>query len=321
LADQLHLSRHATRQRDGLVVCCPAHKDTTPSCSIRVCPDGSVRAHCFGCGFSADAIGLIAQVLGLPTSGSGFVTETLAVATELAGFGAAHPVSAAPALSPRASAPRREHTYPPEGEVATLWSAAVPLRDDARACAWCDQRGLDVDAIELMNLARAMPANALLPRWARFRGESWTITGHRIIMPVADAHGAMRSVRAIRVMDCDLPKRLPPAGHRASGLVLADAGARLVLARRLADLPSPVRIVVVEGEPDYLTWATRFSDADEDAPVVIGVVSGAWTPEIAARIPDDSRVAVWTHHDPAGDRYAADIAGTLGMRVQLWRAG
>jgi hypothetical protein len=142
-----------------------------------------------------------------------------------------------------------------------------------------------------------------------------------VIVPVVDARGVMRSVRAIRVKEAETPKRLPPCGHRAAGLVLANGGARRMLAEQLGDLPSPLRIVIVEGEPDYLTWATRFSDADEDAPVVLGVVSGSWTPEIATRIPWRARVVVWTHRDVAGDRYAANIAATLSARAELWRAG
>ena len=50
---------------------------------------------------------------------------------------------------------------------------------------------------------------------------------------------------------------------------------------------------------------------------MLGMVEGAWSAEIAARIPKDARVIVATHHDKNGDGYAAKIAATLaGRRVE-----
>jgi hypothetical protein len=82
----------------------------------------------------------------------------------------------------------------------------------------------------------------------------------------------------------------------------------------------PLRVVVVEGEPDFLTWATRFSDADEDVPVVLGVLSGGWSNDMAMRIPDDARVVIRTHHDPAGDAYADVVRESLGPRCEVLRS-
>jgi hypothetical protein len=95
--------------------------------------------------------------------------------------------------------------------------------------------------------------------------------------------------------------------------------ARSVLAGRVDGLPTPISVVVVEGEPDFLTWATRYSDGDADAPIVFGVVCGAWSGELAARIPDGARVVVRTHQDPSGERYAAEIARTLLGRCRVVR--
>jgi len=129
-------------------------------------------------------------------------------------------------------------------------------------------------------------------------------------------------VRAIRIEgDEDSPKRLPPAGHRAAGLVLADPLARLVLAGEArASWPAKPRIIVCEGEPDFLTWASRFSDADEAAPAVLGVLSGAWTLDHAAKIPDGGHVLIDTDHDQAGDKYAAAVASSLEARCTVTRS-
>jgi len=83
----------------------------------------------------------------------------------------------------------------------------------------------------------------------------------------------------------------------------------------------PLRIVIVEGEPDFLTWSNKPSDADEYAPAVIGVASGSWTINIANRIPAEATVVVRTHHDEAGDKYAAKIHETLVGRVADLRRG
>jgi hypothetical protein len=130
----------------------------------------------------------------------------------------------------------------------------------------------------------------------------------------------MRGVRAGRILEGDTPKRLPPSGYRAGGLVLADTLARWVLEHGKAPSGGPLRLLIAEGEPDFLTWASRQS-ADADAVLaVIGLVSGAWTPAIASRIPDGTHVAVRTHHDEAGRKYAAQIHATLAGRCRLARS-
>jgi hypothetical protein len=78
---------------------------------------------------------------------------------------------------------------------------------------------------------------------------------------------------------------------------------------------------VAEGEPDFLTWATRFSDADEAAPAVLGVVSGSWTTCIADRMPDGARMIVRTDHDEPGEKYAHTIQMTLRGRCTVLRGG
>ena len=73
-------------------------------------------------------------------------------------------------------------------------------------------------------------------------------------------------------------------------------------------------VVICEGVPDWIKAATSWSDGAEDVPAVFGIVAGSWTPEIAARVPTRTRVVICTHDDPAGDRYAAQIAETLRER-------
>jgi len=146
-----------------------------------------------------------------------------------------------------------------------------------------------------------------------------------VILPMFDLAGQMRSLRARKVVSGDGPKNVAPADYSTAGLVMADALGRTLLAegRRPDHWPesAPLRIVVTEGEPDFLTWATRFSDADETAPAVLGLASGGWKAEIAGRIPSGATVIIRTHADEAGERYARAVWETIGPRCKVMRGG
>lgn len=57
---RLGLDKGARKQNGGLTIACPMHDERTPSCSVTRGPDGTLRIHCFGCGWTTDALGLIA---------------------------------------------------------------------------------------------------------------------------------------------------------------------------------------------------------------------------------------------------------------------
>jgi hypothetical protein len=62
VARRLGLDQGARRHGGGIMVRCPSHTEKRPSCSITRGRDGTLRCRCFSCGFSADAIGLVAVV-------------------------------------------------------------------------------------------------------------------------------------------------------------------------------------------------------------------------------------------------------------------
>ncbi len=309
-----------TRQARGVIVRCPWHEERTPSCSIRTAGDGTIAARCHGCGATGDALSLIAAVHGLTMRGDDF-RQILILGAELAGLHTlvheletGHQPTERRAPVPRAE-PEPERDYPSTAEVDALWSATETMtapdpkdpsnRVSVGDCgAWATSRGLDAETLEAMGLARALPAAGALPRWATYRGQTWRETGHRLLVPVYDHTGAMRSVRAIRVVDGDSPKRLPPAGHRAAGLVMACD----IALGMLRGTFTPERVLVVEGEPDCLTWMTTRTRSPY---AVIGITSGSWTVAFAARVPAAAKVYLLTHADPAGDKYAAAITATL----------
>lgn len=305
------------RQATGVIVRCPWHKEQTPSCSVRRGPDGTIAVRCHGCSQTGDVLSLIAVVNGLSTRQD--FRDVLRAGAEIAGLWAvvdelrgATPVAARP--KPVAPAPEPERTYPPAREVASLWAAARPVSDDAEVTAMLTARGLDAELVASDDLARALPADAMLPWWASYRREPWTKTGHRVIVPMRDMTGAIMSVRAWRVGDGESPKRLPPGGHKATALVMA---CPLAIAM-LAGTYQPRRIAIAEGEPDFLVWATRRS---RDPVARLGIVTGSWTEAIAAKVPSGIEVLVWTDRDPAGDSYAKTIWQTLHTRCFVRRGG
>lgn len=317
----LGLEHGASKQARGLLIRCPWHADRTPSCSVRQAPDGTISVKCFGCDRTGDVLDLIAAAHGLNARHD--FPEVLRLAVELAGAPGDQTTARLPA---RARPLTAQPGYPPAAEVASVWDACGSVLEDGEVSAWLRSRELDAGQVDLFGLARALPLGADGPSWARFQGRTWAEAGYRCLFPLFDEDGTLRSLRARRVLGGDGPKALPPAGHRAGGLVMADALGRMLLATGKApDLwpaREPLRIVVSEGEPDYLTWGTAFADSDATAPAVIGVVAGAWTPDIAARVPDGARLIVRTHHDDAGEKYARAIFGTFaGRRVALIRGG
>ncbi len=214
----------------------------------------------------------------------------------------------------RQGEPEPEPEYPPIAEVERLWSEAGPVDADPDVAAYLDGRAIPATSVAARDVLRALRPAQPLPRWARYRGDqerarTWLESGHRILVRVWDHLGDLRSVRAWRIGDDPTPKRLPPSGYRAGGLVLANGAAREVLRGAWG----PCRVVIVEGEPDWALWCTRTGVP------VIGVLSGSWTAELAARVPFGSEVLVRTHTDPAGDKYARQVIDSLRGRATLRR--
>ena len=108
--------------------------------------------------------------------------------------------------------------------------------------------------------------------------------------------------------------RKTPRGFKAAGLVLANPTAQDMLS---SDGKKPSSVVIVEGELNFLTWATRV--ADDVA--VIGVGSGWWVKELVQRLPWGIDVYVRTHCDEQGEKYAQQVIKDIGKQCKVWRLG
>lgn len=306
------------RQPRGVFVRCTAHADRRPSLSLTT-EGGTLRAVCFaGCPeVTGDVFTLISWVYGLDVRRD--FRQVLRIGAEQAGVWLDEDAPPRPEPRPRPVAPLAPPPeYPPLGEVGDVWHRAGPATEDPACLGWLKQRlGAPppwlLERVDLYDLARAVPAGAL-PSWARCEG-SWDRT-HRLLVPVFSAAGELRSLRAIRTDGGQERKRVAPAGFSTVGLVMACPTGRDVLRQGRAGTPRDV--AVLEGEPDWLTWGVQVSDSSDRPPALFGVVSSAWTRELADRVPDGSKVAIRTHLDEAGDRYAAAVVASFqGRNVRV----
>lgn len=162
-----------------------------------------------------------------------------------------------PPAPPPAPVPRR--TYPPGDELAELWKSAASVVADDEVSAYLVGRALQPENVAGASLARAVAPNAELPRWCRSSRGMWPSTGHRLLVPLFDGAGKLRSVVARAAGDAS-PKSLAPAGHSRRELVMLCPLMQQVL--ELGGMPPwwdsdvPLRVFIAEGEPDFLTFAT-----------------------------------------------------------------
>ncbi|MEN0066404.1 MAG: primase-helicase family protein [Myxococcota bacterium] len=213
-----------------------------------------------------------------------------------------------PHVKPPPLPPREpERAPPPHSDVERLWADAPPITDDELSMTWVWSRGLDSATLADRDLARVIPNQA--PSWAR----RWR-SHYRVLLPLYDATGTLRSVRARKVADVRGQKSLNPKGYTVGGLVFANASGQTLL--RDGALGEGARVYLTEGGPDFLTVAAWLSETSPD--VVFGIGAGQWTPELAARIPDGTQVFVCTDPNATGRAYAKAVAESLEGRCPVW---
>lgn len=215
---------------------------------------------------------------------------------------------------------------PSAQEMHKFWPRLVSVMADRQVSAWLAGRAdgaIDPAVVAALGLARALPADLPdLPCWARFKGRPWTQSGHRLIVqawePDPERPGRLRwaSLHARNVLPgCDpADKAAWPAGASAAGLVLATGPDPRAHGMQLVEL--------AEGVPDWLRQAlNRAARCPEgNQPAVWGVLSGSACANVAAVVPRGWPVAIRTHDDEAGQKYAErwrQLLVTRGCKVHM----
>jgi hypothetical protein len=307
----------------GITICCPAHGDRTPSLSLTRGPDGTLRVRCFGCELQGDVFSLLAAVDGrtLPRDFPAVLEQAAALAgVALDDARGSTAWTQRPRFVPPPPVPPR---YPPAAEVQALIEACGPCARDPEIAAELTRRKIDPVGVDRYGLAFALPLSAKLPDWAGYIGGRenavpWTVDGYRLIVPMRGSDGKVTSVRARAVTPRPegMPKALPASGYSSVGLVMACPCAAVMLSFGAWVGRCERRVVVSEGEPDWLTWASRGSGPRELASLGIGG-AGQWTQGLADRVPDGSTVILRTDQDDAGDKYAESITASLRGRCKV----
>lgn len=290
-------------------------------------PKGKPGWRCFQCDASGDAVDLVAYRI----AGRRFRELEATQKAEVRGwFGLDG--SAALAVPPRASKrdlpvewENAETHYPPAGQVEWLWDACCRVTDDHDALSYLAFRGIEPGDLVEHDCVRVLPVSATCPEWATVAGVPWTETQHRLIVPLYDWRGELRSVLA-RSVDCH--PRIKSAGAKGygrRGLVMAATYGRQMLVSgpsKYLHRMDPYRVTIHEGEISFLRSVASGNDCEvienfQPAAFrgVIGIFSGSFTRDVASRIPSKSDVVISTDDDDQGKKYAADIQAQLGDRV------
>lgn len=190
-------------------------------------------------------------------------------------------------------------------------------------------RGLEPDRVRIHNP---------WPTWAMCNRARWGESHYRALFPLYDHHGDIRSLRA-RWTDCDefdpesgevlreaaeppRGKAVPPEGFDVRGLVMANEIGLYLLQKGEwpESIPRESRHAwIVEGESDLTVACARIFASAQPMRAVFGVFAGAWTIEIASRIPKGSVVVLGTDADRVGEKYADYVQKTLQGRCDLRR--
>jgi DNA primase len=320
LCAALGLLRGAKRQAHGLLVLCPWHHEKHASCSVTLAEDGTVRAHCFACQASGDALALIARVRELDVRRQ--FREVLAEAARIAGSESPRgrepvPVPAPPTLDAA--------SY---GVVATRLLELCPLDKERDALRYLEQRKLLVAAWQASVAALPAPGrqDALIRALLRdFEPATLELAGlvrnrtslvhpfHRLIIPWRSLDASIGLLQRRRLDDDD-PKRryvLPPERRPVFPFGAEQLGAHT----------AEYEMTFVEGALDVLALrALALRDGLSILPLGIPGV-GSWRKEWAA-FAKGRTVRIGFDADAAGERNVAAVARDLrdagATRVQRW---
>lgn len=306
--------RNLQRQRGGVLIECPFHADRTPSCSVSLGGDRTIRVRCFACGASGDALTLIAHVRGLDLRRE--FRAVLDVAAEIAGRPDMRTATGFDVDEPAID----DAAY--HAIVADL-ARLCPLERDSDVMGYVARRGLLPGAPEagLFSLPRPVEQRHVIAELVRLHGtdaleragwlwrdrdtgaisaDRFARSGHRLCIPWRAADGTVQSVQRRVLGDCE-PKYVFARGRRARFPFGVE---------RLAGTSSETPIAFCEGGLDAIALRL-LARRDGDELLVLGLpgVDGwraGW-----AKLAAEREAFVALDADGAGDRKREQIVDDL----------
>ncbi|MBX3198254.1 MAG: toprim domain-containing protein [Labilithrix sp.] len=255
------------RQPRGVIICCPAHQEKDPSCSVRVANDGTVSAKCFSCDWSADAIGLVAQVHGLDFKEALFELARLAGRWDIVDASQPRPpLRPRPAPVPRPAPPEPSVPDALFHEIASALLDLCPLRSAPDVARYLDSRGLEAEA-EMAGLGALPPAGQQRAVYEELRasfGEALEVAGlsrrgqfsysdNRLLIPWRDRSGRIETLQRRRADAGAEQKYVFPRGRQMRSpfgvdLLQPDETGELIVSEGALDALARRRLVRMSGQ-------------------------------------------------------------------------
>jgi hypothetical protein len=302
---------------------CSLHGGTRPNFVVEV---RTARFFCHSkCAFGGTAIGYLHRLHGGDGSprGADYWRAQKELQRRLGDGSAPSPPVPSVAVAGRAEPQLVEGARP---EADAFWKSCQPVTSVDHVSQWLETRHIDAEAVASLDLARVVPEDVRLPTWAG----SWPPRGYIVAFPLYDSGGHMVAARFRLPGSCEpnLPKSVSPKGIRGSGMVMAGPTALKVLRSGSkpgwwanGDPERPFRVVIAEGEPDFLSWSVEparhgLGYNALQFPAVLGVASGSLTPELIDRVPYGTELISAFDNDQGGDRHHAHLVRVAAKRLR-----
>lgn len=228
-------------------------------------------------------------------------------------------------------------SYP--GQVAAgVFGQLRPLNREGRVEEWLDSRRISPVLCAELDLVRSRFSCAGLP--ADQPGDEpdllrWLPVRYAAVLATRDCDGQIQSLR-YRAIEGEQPKSRAPGGYAAQGLLLADPFAVALLRGQApgeAEIWSSTTwdgdLVIVEGEMDFLTWATHPNRIEpvtagrSRSYAVVGLTGATMMPQglpplVAQVLRRGRRAALRQHADKAGEKLLQSLLASLPEDVRGW---
>lgn len=197
--------------------------------------------------------------------------------------------------------------YPEPEQLRDLWRRCDrPNRTlSRRAKDWLKARGLDAEALSVMDVARITPKPDSFS-WPKWWPKTRTYSFRLVTLGFDATDGRARGLHARSINENSKGKTRWHNGT-AKGLVFANPAGRNFLRTKETDADT---VLVVEGATDFW-WACQFCYLQKLPWLVFGCTNGNFETLASAGLPRGLDIVAFPDPDEDGDRYAMKLAAAL----------